>query len=158
MARRTLIIRALGLLASVGVAVTASLRGWGADLMAWIAAAGFLLVAWTFAKTLRRGAEPLITSYCRLDYGVVPAECLGYTRRLTQLWALLMSALAIEAVAIQLSGHATTWLGPAGTINLAVLVAVFLGEHWLRRLLHPDLPASPLRTGRIMLRWFLVRG
>jgi uncharacterized membrane protein len=159
MARRTLIIRVLGVLALLGLALAATRAGWGADVMAWGAAFGYFLVMMTFARTLGRGREPLITSYCRLDFGSVPDECLTYTRRLTQLWAVLMGALVVETVAIQLSGRASTWLGPAGVVNLCLLVVVFVGEHWLRGVIYPHLPkASLLRTGQIMLRWFLVRG
>ena len=159
MARRKLIRRALGVVVFLGAAVAAAVAGWGADLMAWVTAVGYFLVAMTFARSLRRGREPLITSFCRLRFGSVPDEAVIYTRRLTQIWAILMSSLVLETVAIELSGHARAWLGPAGVINFCLLVVVFAGEHWLRRILHPHLPkASLLRTGQVMLRWFLLHG
>jgi uncharacterized membrane protein len=158
MLRWTVIIRVLGVLAFLGAVTAAARSGWGADLVAWGTALGYFLAMMTFARTLGRGREPLIASCCRLDVGRVPDECLTYTRRLTQTWAVLMGALCLETVAIQVSGHARAWLGPAGMVNFCLVVVVFMGEHWLRRILYPQLPNSPLRTGQIVLRWFFVRG
>jgi uncharacterized membrane protein len=83
----------------------------------------------------------------------VPDECRAYTRRLTALWAALMAGFALETVAIRLSGDSRAWLAPANMVNLCLMVGIFMGEHWLRRIVFPHLPKpSPLRTGQIMLR------
>jgi uncharacterized membrane protein len=151
-ARRAVLARAIG-----GLLLLAALAAWlsGATtaLAAGLPAVGYGLVMLTFARTLRPGREPLIASYVRLDFGHVPDEFRRYTRRLTLLWAVLMGALTLEAVALPLLGHAD-WLGTACLLNGGLMVAVFLGEHWVRTLVFPNLPvaSSPLRTGRIMLQ------
>ena len=121
-------------------------------LVGWLPAVGYLLAMVTFAVTLRPGAEPLIARFCRLHFGRMPAECRDYARRLTVLWAGLMAALAAETAALQLAGR-PGWIGPASALNLALMVALFVGEHAVRRRRFPHLPASwPWHTGRAMLR------
>lgn len=134
------------------LALVAWLSGKASALAAAVPALGYFIVMLTFARTLRRGQEPLISAYCRLDFGQLPEECRGYTRRLTLLWALLMGLLALEAVALPLLDRAA-WVGAASLINGGVMLAFFVGEHWVRAWVFPHLPTgSPLRTGRIMLQ------
>ena len=58
-----------------------------------------LVVAWGFARTLRRGEVPLITRIVRALYQQaampMPASTERYTRRLTAAWALLLVVLAV---------------------------------------------------------------
>jgi uncharacterized membrane protein len=103
-----------------------------------------------FAASLRQGREPLIALYTRLDWGYVPPECAGYTRRLTQFWTLVLAALA--------AAHGLTFAMPeldpglALAANAAVVLALFLGEHLVRTLRFPQFGiASPLRTLRAIL-------
>lgn len=103
-----------------------------------------------FAASLRQGREPLIALYTRLDWGHVPPECAGYTRRLTQLWSVVLAALA--------AAHGLTFALPdldpglALAANAAVVLALFLGEHLVRTLRFPQFGiASPLRTFRAIL-------
>jgi uncharacterized membrane protein len=150
--RRAIFVRSVGALLLFLLALAAWLGGHGRLLAAAAPALGYLLVMLAFARTLRRGREPLITAYCRLDFGELPDECRGYTRGLTLLWAVLMGALAVETLALALLDR-DAWLGTACLLNGGLMLAVFLGEHWVRALVFPHLPAgSPLRTGRIMLQ------
>jgi uncharacterized membrane protein len=149
--RRALVLRLVGaLLFLLGLA--AWLGGQGRQLAAMLPAFGYLVVMLAFARTLRPGREPLISAFCRLDFGRLPDECRGYTRGLTLLWAVLMGALALEAVTLPLLDR-TAWLGTASLLNIGLMLAVFIGEHGVRALVFPHLPTgSPLRTGRIMLQ------
>ena len=152
MTRRTLAMRIIGALLLLGLAATAWRTGRGATLVAMLPAFGYGLVMLTFARTLRPGREPLITTYARLRVGRVPDEVRGYTRGLTWLWTGLLGALTVEALALPLVGD-PAWLATASVVNAAVMIAVFLGEHGVRRLVFPHLPpASPLHTCRIMLQ------
>ncbi len=153
MARRPLVTRVIGLAIFLAAIAMAARAGIGADVTAWGATLGYGVVMLTFARTLLPGREPLIATYCRLDAGRVPDECVPYTRRLTLLWAVLLGALAVETAAIQLSGRAGAWLASAGMVNLCLVVGIFVGEHWLRGVLFPHLPKPSLRrTGQAMLR------
>src|SRR5262249_58781310 len=44
-----------------------------------------------FGLTLRRGHEPLITRFARLEHDVLPPQVERYTRRLTVLWTLFFA-------------------------------------------------------------------
>ena len=82
-----------------------------AVLLAWLARTSFAqlplllvpvlfvaLVAWGFARTLRPRRVPLITKIVSALEGVPPthldADIVRYTRSLTRLWAIVLSALA----------------------------------------------------------------
>jgi len=149
--QRVLVGRVLGG-ALLLLALAAWLSGAGTQLAAWLPAVGYAVVMMTFARSLRAGSEPLIATFCRLDFGRLPDECVAYTRRLTMLWAVVMGALAAEAAGLALSGR-TAWLGTATAINAGIIAALFLGEHGVRVMMFPHLPlASPIRTSRIMFQ------
>ncbi|TCH98018.1 hypothetical protein EJV46_12465 [Roseococcus sp. SYP-B2431] len=103
-----------------------------------------LVVGLRFALTLRPGDVPLITRYARCDRMGLPAECEGYTRRLTAAWALLVAGFALL--------HGLTLLDawPMAAVARAqgiAFVLFFLGEHVLRSLVMPQLGlATPWRT------------
>lgn len=137
--------------------LTAALSVHVADLAALLPALGYLLAMVTFGRTLQRGREPLLATYCRLQYGRVPDECRGYTRGWTLVWTVLLGMLALESVLLQLAGWGA-WLGVASGVNIGVMLVVFFGENGLRRVRYPHLPlASPFATGRIILRAHLGR-
>ncbi len=151
MQRRTRAGRALGAALLVAAAI-AWLTGRATLIAAWLPALGYGLVASTFAQSLRRGREPLITTFCRLDFGRIPTECVAYTRRLTLIWALVMGLLTLEASILAATGL-ITWLGTATILNAGLMVALFVGEHAVRLVVFPHLPlSSPIRTGRIMFQ------
>lgn len=64
------------------------------------------LVAWGFARTLRRGSTPLVTRIVSALEGRQPAqlepEVAHYARRLTALWAMLLGVLAAANLALAL--------------------------------------------------------
>ena len=46
-----------------------------------------------------------------------------------------------------------SWVLAWTVVNVAMMVGLFLGEHAVRRILHPGLPPASLRqTGQVMLR------
>lgn len=123
------------------------------DLVALAPTLGYLLAMTVFGRTLVYGAEPLITTYCRIAYGYIPDECVAYTRWLTILWTALLGSFALANIAMVLLAPAKPWLLAWTVASMVVMTVVFLGEHVLRRILYPKLPpSSPLLTGRVMLR------
>ena len=114
-------------------------------LLPALACAGF---AWGFARTLRRGSEPLIARYIRFDERRDSAECAGYARRLTAVWALALAAAAVAQV-VPLLGGGEAW----HLLPLAALCLLFLGEHVVRSLRFPAGGiAWPDQTFRAILR------
>jgi uncharacterized membrane protein len=150
--RRRLVIRGTGILLLLSALALAGFSGLAVELVSWSPALGYFLVMVAFGRTLAPGKEPLITTYTRLDKGHVFGEVRGYTRGLTVLWTVLMAALLLETVALRWFGPAS-WLAPASLFNVCLMIGVFLGEHWVRRITFPHLPMpSPWRTGQVMMR------
>lgn len=119
-------------------------------------------VAWIFARTLRRGREPLISRFVRVIEGAPRLELpgvRGYTRGVTVFWACLLGGMALLSLAIALCAVPGGWLATFGwhaPLALpgsllawypevgcwAVLLAAFFGEYvfrrwYLRRIPHP---------------------
>jgi uncharacterized membrane protein len=150
--RRRLVIRGAGVLVLLSTLALAGFSGLAVDLLTWSPALGYFLVMVHFGRTLAPGKEPLITTYTRLDKGRVFDEVRGYTRGLTILWTVLMGVLVIETVALRWFAPAS-WIAPASLFNFCLMIGVFLGEHWVRRIIFPHLPMpSPWRTGQVMMQ------
>lgn len=148
---RALPIAAGAAAAGVAMALLAVLPGAARLLLEALPLAGNLMLAWHFGATLRAGREPLISRYTRADHGHMPAELVGYTRRLTMLWTWFFVAFA--------AANLTTLAGfgpPAGAsaiANAALALLFFLGEHVVRATRFAHLgPAHPWRTLRAIWR------
>ena len=93
-----------------------------------------LVLCWVFGRTLRRGAEPLITSFARHAHGgALPPERLAYTRRVTLAWTLLFAALAAVAAWLTAFGPQRAWTLFVYVGSPALVAALFLGEFAWRR-------------------------
>lgn len=155
----------------------------GHPQVAWMALPVVCLaaVAWWFARTLRRGEEPLVSRCVRVIEGEARLALPGvaaYTRGVTLFWACLLAAMALLSLAIALFARPGGWLAALGVhAPLAVpgwllawypeagcwivIVAAFVGENLYRRwhLRHvPQLPAWRFAV-QMVRRWpDLVRG
>ncbi len=109
--------------------------------------------AWLFARTLKRGVEPLVTRCVRLIEGEARLEASGvraYTRGVTVFWACLLGLLALLSLLIAVFAVPGGWLATFGATSpvalpgsfLAwypeagcwiVLLAGFVGEYLFRR-------------------------
>src|SRR3989344_2198254 len=86
-----------------------------------------------FANTLRTGREPLITEFHRLtaNNGVDSAMAV-YTRRLTWLWAILFTAMALESAVLAVFATLATWSLFANFLNYVFVIALLVGEYFYR--------------------------
>jgi uncharacterized membrane protein len=148
--------RALPIAAGAAVAggvtlLLAALPGATRLLLESLPLVGNLMLAWHFGATLRAGREPLISRYTRADHGHMPAELVGYTRRLTMLWTLFFLAFS-AANAATLAGFGPP-AGASAVANVALALLFFLGEHAVRAARFGHLgPAHPWRTLRAIWR------
>jgi uncharacterized membrane protein len=111
----------------------------------------FLLVQ--FGRTLLPGREPLIVRYCRTDLGAVPAAVERYARRLTALWCIVFAGMIAEGAILAEYASIELWSLFANVLNYVLVFALFVGEHAVRSVIFPEYGiASPIRTGRAMLR------
>lgn len=137
--------------------------------------------AWLFARTLKRGAEPLVARFIRVIEGDARLALPGvrtYARGVTIFWACLLAAMACLSLAIALLAQPGGWLAMLG-IEVpaqmpgsllawypdvgcwAVLVAAFGGEYLYRRWHLRAIPHSGTRrfVTQIIRRWpMLVHG
>jgi len=113
----------------------------------------YLALLFQFGRTLLPGSEPLIVRYCRSDLGAVPAPVERYARRLTALWCAVFSAMLVECAVLAEYASIEVWSLFANLLNYLLVLALFLGEHAVRSIVLPQYGiASPIRTGRAMLR------
>lgn len=138
-------------------------------------------IGWLFARTLKRGAEPLVTRFVRVIEGEARVNLpgvRGYTRGVTLFWAWLLAAMALLSLLIALLAVPGGWLATFGvTVPLALpgsllvwypeagcwilLLAAFVGEYAFRRWRMRHIPHPPARrfVAQIVQRWpALMRG
>ena len=93
-----------------------------------------LALCWLFGRTLRRGAEPLVTSFARHAHGgSLPPDIPGYTRRVTLAWTLLFAVMAAAAAWLAAFGPLRAWTLFVYAGSPALVAALFLGEFAWRR-------------------------
>jgi uncharacterized membrane protein len=109
------------------------------------------LLVW-FARSLRRGREPVVTGFARRVRATMPMEVVRYTRGVTLAWCVFFAAhLAVSAALLALA-PAALWLGFAGVLNLPLLAAMMLGEFACRRMLFGRETRTSLRATLAGLR------
>lgn len=106
------------------------------------AANGFLL--WWFGRTLRDGAEPLITRVARRVHGTLKPAIVLYTRRVTIAWCAFFAAQIAGSGILFLFASLETWSLFVNVLNLPALVLMFAGEYVVRALSHPEHPRASL--------------
>ena len=113
------------------------------------AANGFLL--WWFGRTLRDGAEPLVTRVARRVHGTLQPAIEAYTRQVTIAWCVFFSVQIAVSLALFLFAPLETWSLFVNVLNLPLLVLMFAGEYLMRVVLHPEHPRASIAS---MLRAF----
>jgi uncharacterized membrane protein len=96
-----------------------------------------------FGLTLRRGHEPLITRFARMEHATLPADVETYTRRLTALWTLFFATMAVTTVALEIVASRTVYSLFSNLINWLLLAAFLVGEYRYRRVRFPAYQHKP---------------
>lgn len=113
------------------------------------------LVAFGFARTLRRGRVPLVARIvAALDGttpGALPADLQAYARGLTLAWAALLAALAVFDLWMALHATPEQWSWLANIGDYVVIAGFMLGEFAWRRRRFPGTPRGFLGFLRAML-------
>lgn len=85
--------------------------------------------AWLFARTLKRGQEPLVTRCVRVIEGearLAEAGVRAYTRGVTVFWAWLLGTLALLSLLIAVFAVPGGWLATFGATSTVALPGSFL--------------------------------
>lgn len=86
-----------------------------------------------FGGTLRRGREPLVSRFARIERGGdLPADLARYTRRVTWAWTAFFVLMAGISLALAVWGSAWLWSLFTNLVNF-ILVAVFFASEYLYR-------------------------
>lgn len=118
-------------------------------------------LAWIFGRTLRQGAEPMISTFARIEQAqmqklpnfTLPPEIAHYTRMLTQLWTALFVVMAIVSALLAWAGLLGWWALFTGIISYALSASLFFGEYAYRRIRFTQyVHANPLQ-----LAWVLIK-
>lgn len=92
----------------------------------------YLGLLWLFARSLRRGREPLVTGLARRVRGVLPPGVASYTRHVTQAWCVFFASMAAASTALFLYAPLPIWALFANLFNLPLVAAMFIAEYLVR--------------------------
>ena len=88
-----------------------------------------------FGASLRAGHEPLISRFARAEWGSdLPPDLAAHARLITWLWALLLGAMALTAIALALWAPLEIWSAFTNVVAYTLVAALFVGEYLYRRL------------------------
>ena len=116
--------------------------------------AAFAFMAFFFHRTLRPGAEPLITRVARTDHPDMPAEIASYTRALTRAWSLCFASLFLAAAVSAPVLTLESWSRWVHGLGYLLPAALFLGEYAYRHRRfrdrqHVSIPALILKIAAV---------
>lgn len=103
-----------------------------------------LALGMSFAFTLRRGGQPAITAIATRVHGSLSPAMQVYTRRVTALWTIYFFGVAALSIWIFTGLSWSRWSLFANLIAPLCVACLFLGEHLVRYLLHPEFERSSL--------------
>jgi uncharacterized membrane protein len=118
------------------------------------------LAAW-FGMSLKKGEEPMIGWFARLERGdELSPELATYTRRLTVLWTVFFVTMAATAALLAAFAAAETWSIFANGVDYVLIGVLFVGEYAYRRVRYRhyrhaslvDLVRTVVRSGRLAPR------
>lgn len=101
-----------------------------------------VLCAW-FASTLRPGRLSLIGEFAQRIHPL-SADMRAYSAKVTAVWVGYFALMALVSVAIYLTLSFRAWSLLANVLTPLCVVALFLGEHFMRYRLHPEFERSRL--------------
>lgn len=130
---RGLGVRVAGALAAAVAALAAGAVAAGLAPVYWPPVAINLALAAAFGVSLHRG-EPLILRFARME-GAAPTPSIErYCRRLTVVWTVYLTLLAVAGIAIALHGDERIGAWWSGALDYLLIAALFVGERVYRRL------------------------
>lgn len=103
-----------------------------------------LFLLWFFARTLKNGREPLITSIARRVHGALKAELEIYTRRITYAWSLFFLLQIVVSIGLYIFASVAAWSLFINILNTPLILLMFVCEYSYRILRYRDHQSSIL--------------
>ena len=88
----------------------------------------------TFAASMRRGHEPMVSRFARLEHGgELPPELARYTRILTGMWVVFFASMGSVSLGLALWGTVQAWSVFTNFVSYVLLALLFVAEYLFRR-------------------------
>lgn len=97
-----------------------------------------VVLAWTFAITLRPGATPLVSALAERVHTRFTPAMRDYTRRLTAAWAGYFAGMVVLSLAIFALAPWSWWSLYCNVLTPLAVGLVFAADHLWRRWRHPE--------------------
>src|SRR5258706_7019467 len=145
----------IGLLLAVPLVVLSAAADFARPLVFVPPVALNLGLAVVFARSLRPGCEPLISTFAQAERGTLEPDLARYTRTLTMLWAAFFVGAAAASALLAIFASPAWWGWFVGAGNYAAVALFVVREYLLRRVPFPQYPhASPPALAAIVTsRW-----
>lgn len=97
-----------------------------------------VFLMWFFARTLKDGQEPLITSIaCRINGPLTP-DLEIYTRRITFLWSMFFALQVVVSIGLYAFASLKAWSTFINILNAPLIILMFVFEYTYRVLRYRD--------------------
>jgi uncharacterized membrane protein len=107
----------------------------------------YLLLLFSFGRTLAHGHEPLITGFARKIHGALPPSMESYTRQLTGVWCMFFAAQVAVSAVLFVWAPLDVWSLFVNVLNFPLLVLMFGAEYLYRVARHRDFPHASIMKG-----------
>ena len=105
-----------------------------------------LALAYGFAVTLKAGSTPLISALAQRLHRQVSPALLAYTRALTGVWVAYFLGMVVLSALVYALAPWPWWSLFCNVVTPALVVALFVGEHLVRYVRHPEFERVSLRA------------
>lgn len=107
----------------------------------------YSMLALTFGRSLLPGHVPLCTQFADKVHGPLLEVEVAYTRRVTLAWTGFFVADAITTLALFLAAPLRVWSFFSYILSPLLVVGLFIGEYFLRRVALPQRPRGGILAG-----------
>lgn len=105
------------------------------------------LLAWVFGHTLMSGAIPLVVRFAKMVHKEMPAEIEAYARKVTVAWTIFFIVTCMVSFVLFISAPLFVWSAFAVLLQWPSVVAFFVGEYVLRKILFKNFEHASLKQG-----------
>ncbi|WP_079419023.1 hypothetical protein [Thiomonas intermedia] len=95
------------------------------------------LLAWVFGRTLLEGQTPLVSRFALMAHGTLSPLVRHYTRGVTWAWTLFFCLMAFTSILVFVITPLSLWAVFANVVSPLLMLAMFVGEYLVRRILVP---------------------
>ena len=105
-----------------------------------------LALAYSFAVTLKAGSTPLISALAQRLHRHFSPALRDYTRRLTGVWVAYFLGMVVVSALVYALAPWPWWSLFCNVLTPALVVAMFVGEHLVLYVWHPEFERVSLRA------------